>query len=65
MKQWEYKSLKINTHGFAGGILDTDKFDQLLNEMGREGWEMVVAFDTNYGQGGSREVVATFKRERS
>ena len=64
MKQWEYKSVKINTHGWMGGILDTEKFDEMLNALGRDGWELVVAFDTNLNEGASREVVATFKRER-
>lgn len=64
MRQWEYKSVKLNTHGWRGGILDIEKFDQMLNELGRDGWEMVSVFDTNDASGSSREVVATFKRER-
>ncbi len=63
MLRWEYKTVKLNTSGwFLGGILDTTAFDQLLNQLGAEGWELVSAFDTNQVQGASREVVAVFKR---
>jgi hypothetical protein len=63
MQKWEYKTAKLDTKGwFIGGILDTQTFDQLLNNMGRDGWELVSAFDTNQAYGASREAVAVFKR---
>ena len=49
---------------FFGGKLDTEAFDTYLNELGREGWELVNAFDTNQSYGASRDVVAVFKRPR-
>jgi hypothetical protein len=60
---WEYKTIKLATTGFwLGGKLDEKKFDQMLNELGHERWELVSAFDTNQAHGASRDVVAVFKR---
>jgi hypothetical protein len=65
MERWEYRTLKMQTTGFLGGILDTNSFDNELNKMGSEGWELVSCFDTSQSQGSSREVVAVFKRKIS
>ena len=65
MAQWEYKTIKVEAKGFfLGGVLDVSAFDGKLNELGRDGWELVSSFDTNMYQGSSREVVAVFKRPR-
>jgi hypothetical protein len=61
MTRWEYKTIKLATTGFSGGKLDTDVFENLLNGLGREGWELVSAFDTNQAYGSTRDVVAVFK----
>ena len=60
--QWEYKTLKIATKGFMGGKLDEAQFEEYLNELGQQQWELVTAFDTNQGSGQTRDVVAIFKR---
>lgn len=62
MTRWEYKTIKLGTTGFLGGILDASAFEQLLNNLGRDGWELVSAFDTNQSYGQTRDVVAVFKR---
>lgn len=62
MTKWEYKSVSIATEGWMGGILKTEEFDQMLNQMGQEGWELVTIFDTNLSNGATRYVIATFKR---
>ena len=64
MTHWEYKTIALEAHGFFGGKLDRTKFEALLNELGREGWELVNAFDTNQGHGQTRDVIAVFKRQR-
>ena len=64
MTRWEYKTVKLNTRGVTGGILEPGAFDDLLNVFGIEGWELVTAFDTNSLYGASREAVAVFKRPR-
>ena len=60
--KWEYKTVKIDAKGFAGGKFDQDKFEQLMNDVGRQEWELVNVFDTNQAYGSSRYIVATFKR---
>lgn len=48
MEQWEYKTMKYKTGGFLGGKVDTEEFEQELNEHGLDGWEIVSCFDTGY-----------------
>lgn len=62
MEKWEYKSIKFQTEGSLGGILDTDYFDSEINIMGRQGWELVSCISTHAAYGKSREVIAVFKR---
>ncbi len=63
MDCWEYKTVKMEAGGLMGGIVDTDKFDALLNQLGMQGWNLVSVFDTNMAvHGTTREVVAVFKR---
>ncbi len=62
MEKWEYKTVTFEAKGFMGGTLDTDNFDEKLNEQGRQGWEVVSCFDTNYAQGGTRYVYVLMKR---
>ena len=64
MDQWEYKTIKMDTKGFLGGLLDTEAFEASLNDLGGQGWELVGAFDTNQSHGASREVIAIFKRRK-
>lgn len=60
---WEYKTIKLGTTGFwSGGNLDTNQLDEMMNDLGRQGWEIVSAFDTNQVQGATRDVVVIFKR---
>lgn len=63
MEQWAYKTVKYTPGGFLGGKVKEEDFDDLLNSYGIEGWELVSCFDTSYGQGQSREVIAVFKRK--
>ena len=66
MRTWEYITLKLGTTGWlVGGKFDADALNLRLNELGRQGWEMVSAFDTNMHDGRTRDVVVILKRERS
>ncbi len=47
---------------FLGGKLDGKRFTDRLNELGEQNWELVSVFDTNFLQGGTRDVVAVLKR---
>lgn len=62
MDKWEYKTIKLETKGFLGGILELDEFEYKLNNLGQQGWELVSSFTTNQGQGYTREVIGIFKR---
>lgn len=65
MTIWEYKTLEFATRGFwVGGILDINMFNQVLNQCGHEGWELVNCINTTQHQGASRKVIAVFKRSK-
>ncbi|MDF2675613.1 MAG: hypothetical protein K0R09_3885 [Clostridiales bacterium] len=64
MEKWEYVSIKVETKGFIGGILEIEDFNHQLNTLGEQGWELVSCFSINERQGISREVVAVFKRRK-
>lgn len=38
-KGWEFRTLRMNT---AGAHLDTESLDMELNELGKEGWELLT-----------------------
>jgi hypothetical protein len=65
LEKWEYMSMKVETKGFTGGILDTSVFDSNLNSLGNEGWELVSCFSTNREGGQSREIISVLKRKKS
>jgi hypothetical protein len=63
MERWEYKTVKMEATGMLGGVVETDKLDRMLNELGAQGWNLTSVFDTNMTAGGAtREVVAVLKR---
>jgi Domain of unknown function (DUF4177) len=63
---WEYQNVSFNFDAAAfisqGGLFDSEQFNFELNRLGWDGWELVSVFDTNQVQGGTRYVVAVFKR---
>ncbi len=60
--KWEYKTLKMEAGGFMGGKFDSKTLNNQMNELGRDGWELVTGFDTNMGQGATRDIVLIFKK---
>ncbi len=64
MESWEYQTIQLETHGVMGGIVDITSFQNELNDLGREGWELVTCFDTNMNSGQTRYVIGVFKRKR-
>jgi len=61
--KWEYRTVMFAASGwFLGGALDGEKFNNRLNELGEEGWELTNVFDTNVQGGRTREIVAVLKR---
>ena len=64
MEKWEYQSIKLAATGwFPGGEVDEGELDSNMNALGRDGWELVSAFDTNTAQGQSLDVIVIFKRK--
>ena len=64
MDTWEYQTIQLEARGIMGGIIDIETFQSDLNELGRDGWELVTCFDTNMSQGQTRYVIGIFKRKR-
>jgi hypothetical protein len=65
--QWEYRTERFDTDFgfFSGTTFDTDEMNEILNALGREGWELVSVFDISKVKGGSKHVIAIFKRIRA
>ncbi len=64
MKKFEYKLLDVVAKGwFFGGKVDIQELTNKLNELGREGWEVVSSADLNMHDGASRSMVVILKRE--
>ncbi len=59
---WEYKTLKLGTKGLLGGKANEAELEKALNELGRQGWELVSIFTTNQAQGQTRDIVVVLKR---
>ncbi|NBC69563.1 DUF4177 domain-containing protein [Paenibacillus sacheonensis] len=65
MEQWEYKTIKFKIGGFLGGKLDPNEFEDMLNQYGVQGWELISCFDTSKYQGESKDIISIFKRRTS
>jgi hypothetical protein len=46
-----------------GGNLDAAKLNGRLDDLGRDGWELVPACGTGMGAGTTREIAKVFKRQ--
>ena len=42
MQQWQYKTMKLATSGFFNATVDSAALDGLLNQLGKDGWELVL-----------------------
>ncbi|HEX2946674.1 MAG TPA: DUF4177 domain-containing protein [Clostridia bacterium] len=63
MDTWEYRTIQLEAKGFMGGIVDMSTFQNELNDLGRDGWELVTCFDTNMSYGQTRYIIGVFKRK--
>ena len=59
--RWEYRVIKESTEGWFTVNLDDDSMERTLDELGREGWELVstTGVMTN---GYTKHLVLTLKR---
>ncbi len=62
MKRFEYMTLDIGA-GLWGTTIDTQEVTNKLNELGREGWELVSTGDLNWAQGAIKGLIMILKRE--
>jgi hypothetical protein len=62
--QWEYKTIKLRLRGFLGGKIDQVELDGVLDQAGRDGWELVTVFATALYQGRTQDAAMVFKRRR-
>lgn len=65
MEKYEYHTFIYDTKGFLGGTVDADKFQNELNFLGNEGWELVSSISTAQSYGSSKSIVCIFKRKKS
>ena len=60
--QFEYKLVTHKTKGLLGGKVDIDTMSDEYNIYGQDGWELVSIMNTQEYGGGSKQMVAVFKR---
>lgn len=61
MTRWEYKTVSFEDCATFVGGFNTDKFNQKLNLLGREGWELVLT-TTKPSFTHANRFIAVFKR---
>ena len=62
---WEYAMDAVGSSGlFVTGNVDVKDITARLNWYGAQGWELVAAYPTSYGQGGTHFQVFVYKREK-
>ena len=62
MDRFEYKTLFTDAKGVFGGKVDEHTFQNDLNELGHEGWELVSTVATDQAYGSTRWVISILKR---
>ena len=63
MKKFEYKTLAVPTKGWMKYKQDIEAFDLMLNELGNQGWELVVSIGNIYNSSSTVGNVVVMKRE--
>lgn len=61
-KRFEYKTVEIKSKSIWTTEVPINEIDEILNQMGQDGWELVVVKEL-VGMGSSLSSLYTFKRE--
>jgi len=63
MDQYEYKTVFTDAKGVWGGKVDGLAFQNELNDLGLQGWELVSTVAAAQSYGSTRWVISIFKRK--
>lgn len=63
MEKFEYKTLFTDAKGVFGGKVDESTFQNELNELGLQGWELVSTVAAAQSYGSTRWIISIFKRK--
>ncbi len=63
MEEFEYKTLFTDAKGVLGGKVNQSTFENELNLLGLQGWELVSTVATAQSYGSTRWVISVFKRK--
>ncbi|QHQ62000.1 DUF4177 domain-containing protein [Anaerocolumna sedimenticola] len=63
MEKFEYKTLFTDAKGVFGGKVDQYSFQNELNELGSQGWELVNTVAAAQSYGSTRWIISIFKRK--
>lgn len=63
MEKFEYKTLFTDAKGALGGKVDQYTFQNELNDLGSQGWELVNTVAAAQSYGSTRWIVSIFKRK--
>jgi len=63
MEKFEYKTLFTDAKGALGGKVDQYSFQNELNELGSQGWELVNTVAAAQSYGSTRWMISIFKRK--
>jgi hypothetical protein len=63
MEKFEYKTIFTDAKGVLGGKVDESAFQNELNELGLQGWELVNTVSAAQTYGNTRWIISIFKRK--
>ena len=63
MAKFEYYTMIYDTKGWTGGVVHVGDFQNRLNVLGSNGWELVNSVSTNQSYGSTKSIVSIFKRK--